>query len=60
MTEPLDDSPHARAQRAYHARQKERGIVRVSVYIPRQHRDDFDRNLTRLRRKWEREAITAD
>jgi len=54
MTTKDDDTrdPHTRAQAAYHDRRKAAGLVRLSVYVPDEDRDEFWTAVEHLRRKW--------
>lgn len=45
-------SKHAAAQRSYHQRQLDRGLVRLSVYVPKRDRDAFWAAIDALRVRW--------
>jgi len=45
-------SGHAVAQRTYHQRQLDKGLVRLSVYVPDDDRDAFWDAIDRLRERW--------
>lgn len=49
--------PHNKAQQAYHARQTAAGRKRLSVYVPDEGREAFDRAMKRLRNKWRKEGL---
>ena len=44
-------------QRSYHQRQLERGMVRLSVYVPAKGRDEFWAAVDRLRVRWEAQGL---
>lgn len=48
-----EPSSHVVAQRSYHQRQLDRGLVRLSVYVPDCDRDAFWDAVDRLRAKWQ-------
>ena len=48
---------HAVAQRSYHQRQLDRGLVRLSVYVPDSERDAFWDAVDRLRDQWVRKGL---
>ena len=48
---PTPDS-HTKAQRTYHQRQLDRGLVKLSVYVPDTDRDAFYAAIDRLRLRW--------
>jgi len=52
-----DPSSHAVAQRSYHQRQIERGMVRLSVYVPDADRDAFWDAVEDLRIRWKRRGL---
>lgn len=52
-----DPSKHAEAQRSYHQRQIERGMVRLSVYVPDADRDAFWDAVEDLRTRWKRRGL---
>ena len=43
---------NVRKQRAFYQRQKERGLVRISVYVPDADRDAFWDAVDKLRDRW--------
>lgn len=47
-----EPSSHVIAQRTYHQRQLDRGLVRLSVYVPDADRDAFWDAVDRLRERW--------
>jgi hypothetical protein len=51
MTEE-QPTAHASAQRAYHQRQLDRGMVRLSVYVPKDEREAFHEAMELLRAQW--------
>jgi hypothetical protein len=55
MPKPKQEQPsqHAVAQRSYHQRQLDRGLVRLSVYVPTCDREAFWEAVDRLRVKWQ-------
>lgn len=53
----VDPSSHAVAQRSYHQRQIERGMVRLSVYVPDADRDAFWDAVEDLRLRWKRRGL---
>lgn len=52
-----EPSKHAEAQRSYHQRQVERGLVRISVYVPDADRDAFWAEVDKLRVRWRRRGL---
>jgi hypothetical protein len=44
--------PHIKAQRNYHQRQLNKGLVRLSVYVPDADRDAFWDAVDKLRDRW--------
>jgi hypothetical protein len=50
-------SSHAVAQRSYHQRQLDKGLVRLSVYVPDSERDAFWDAVDRLRDQWIRKGL---
>ena len=52
-----DPSNHAVAQRSYHQRQIEKGMVRLSVYVPDADRDAFWDAVEDLRVRWKRRGL---
>ncbi len=48
---------HTVSQRTYYQRQKDRGLVRLSVYIPDSERDTFWDAVDKLRAKWHRQGL---
>jgi hypothetical protein len=56
-TPKADPSSHAVAQRSYHQRQIERGMVRLSVYVPDADRDAFWDAVEDLRIRWKRRGL---
>jgi hypothetical protein len=52
-----DPSGHTVAQRTYYARQRAKGMVRLSVYIPDTERDAFWDAVDRLREDWHRRGL---
>lgn len=50
-------SGHAVAQRSYHQRQLDKGLVRLSVYVPDSERDAFWDAVDRLRYQWIRKGL---
>lgn len=49
-------SAHAEAQRSYHQRQIEKGLVRLSVYVPDAARAQFWDAVDDLRDKWRKQG----
>ena len=52
-----EPSKHAEAQRSYHQRQLDRGLVRLSVYVPDTDRDAFWDAVDKLRIRWRRRGL---
>ena len=54
MPAPKTERPdsHTRAQRSYQQRQRDRGLVRLSVYVPDEDRDTFYKAIDKLRIRW--------
>jgi len=52
-------STRAAQQRKYHERQVASGMTRLSVWVPRQHRDDFWRVVSHLQANWAAARATA-
>lgn len=54
-----DDAPngHAARQRTYHQRQLDRGLSRLSVYVPDAERDAFWDAVDKLRDRWHRMGL---
>jgi len=53
--QPLTDqqpTAHANAQRAYHQRQRAKGLTKLSVYVPEEERDAFYQTMELLRVQW--------
>lgn len=50
---------HRERQQAYHQRQLESGMMRVSVWIPKARRDQFNASVERLKKKWTKEDASA-
>lgn len=50
MTE--QPTAHANAQRAYHQRQRAKGLTKLSVYVPEEERDAFYQTMELLRVQW--------
>jgi hypothetical protein len=50
-------SGHTTAQRTYYKRQLDRGLVRLSVYIPDTERDTFWDAVDKLRDKWRAKGL---
>lgn len=46
--------PHTRAQRSYHQRQLDRGLAKLSVYVPDSERDTFWDAVDKMRVRWRR------
>lgn len=59
MQETEQETPITQAdrQRTYHQKQRERGLVRLSVYIPDSERDTFWDAVDRLRITWQRKGL---
>jgi hypothetical protein len=59
MPKPKHDNPekHTSAQRSYHQRQLDKGMTRLSVYVPTRDRDNFWDAIDRLRDKWHAEGL---
>lgn len=59
MTDPKQDdqSKHSKTQMAYHQRQLEKGLVRLSVYVPVEAKADFWGALDGLRASWKRRGL---
>ena len=53
----LEQTGHAEAQRSYHIRQKERGLSRLSVYVPDEAREEFWAAMSLLRQGWARRGL---
>jgi len=45
------------AQRSYHQRQLDKGMVRLSVYVPDTDRDAFWDAIDRLRDRWQAKGL---
>lgn len=52
-----DPDSHAIAQRTYHQRQIDRGLVRLSVYVPDADRDGFWAAVEKLRDEWHAKGL---
>lgn len=54
MPAPKTERPdsHTRAQRSYQQRQRDRGLVRLAVYVPDEDRDAFYKAIDKLRIRW--------
>ena len=50
-------TPDAERTHAYYQRQKERGLARISLYVPEAARDEFWDTVDRLRAKWRRDGL---
>lgn len=48
---------HAEAQKAYYTRMRDAGMVRVSHWIPREAKDDFEDRLEKLRQLWRKQGL---
>ena len=48
---------HTKAQRNYHQRQLDRGLVRLSVYVPDADRDAFWDAVDKLRDRWHEKGL---
>lgn len=48
---------HAETQKAYYARMREAGMVRVSHWIPKEAKDDFEDRLEKLRQLWRKQGL---
>jgi len=59
MPKPKHEQPsgHAVAQRTYHQRQLDKGLVRLSVYVPDTDRDAFWDAVDRLRDRWQAKGL---
>jgi hypothetical protein len=59
MPKPKHAQPsnHAVAQRSYHQRQLDRGLVRLSVYVPDTDRDAFWLAVDKLRDRWYKKGL---
>jgi len=59
MPKPKHEQPsgHAVAQRSYHQRQLDRGLVRLSVYVPDTDRDAFWLAVDKLRDRWYKKGL---
>jgi hypothetical protein len=59
MPVPKQENPssHIKAQRSYHQRQLDKGLVRLSVYVPDKDRDAFWDAVDRLRIRWKRRGL---
>jgi hypothetical protein len=51
-------SKHNVAQKAYHQRQIDKGMVRLSVYVPAAAKDEFWGAVDGLRASWQRRGLT--
>ena len=52
-----DPSSHTMAQRIYHQRQLDRGLVKLSVYVPDTDREVFYAAIDRLRLRWRKRGF---
>lgn len=50
-------SGHTVAQRSYYQRQLDRGLVRLSVYVPDCARDEFWQEIDKLKARWQRRGL---
>lgn len=53
---PKDKAAHSIRQKNYSARQKDLGLYRATAWIPAERKDDFDKVITRMRKKWDKDA----
>lgn len=53
-TEKQRKAAHANRQRQYHQRMREAGFSRLSVWVPTSRKDEFDAEIARLQRRWEK------
>jgi hypothetical protein len=51
-------SKHSDAQKAYYQRQRSKGLVRLSVYVPEAAKEEFFGALEGLRVSWQRRGLT--
>jgi hypothetical protein len=65
MIDPKEDhmsnapapSKQSKAQQAYHQRQLEKGLVRLSVYVPADAKEEFWGAVDGLRASWRRRGL---
>lgn len=55
----MSDTPskQSQAQKAYHERQVEKGMVRLSVYVPKEAKAEFWGAVEGLRASWQRRGL---